>query len=74
VPVATYTIVPAQDKKLTDQEIEALEEGGEHPHQLKPGGSSEDLYRDREGNVYTKPQDGSGPGEETGLNMKDFGC
>ena len=65
---------PAQDKKLTDQEIEALKKGGSHPHELKPGGSSEDLYRDREGNVYTKPNDGSGPGEETGLNMKDFGC
>jgi RHS repeat-associated protein len=63
---------PAQDKKLTDQEIEALKKGGEHPHALKPGGSSEDLYRDREGNIYTKPQDGSGPGGETGLNIKDF--
>jgi RHS repeat-associated protein len=45
---------PAQDKKLTDQEIKELEEAGHHPHQLKPGHAREDLYRDREGNIYTK--------------------
>jgi RHS repeat-associated protein len=65
---------PAQDKKLTDQEIEALEKAGHHPHELKPGRSKEDLYRDREGNVYTKPKGGAGPGEPTGINLKKLGC
>jgi hypothetical protein len=64
---------PAQDKKLTDQEIKELEEAGHHPHELKPGGSSEDLYRDREGNIYVKPKGGAGPGEPTGINLRGFG-
>jgi RHS repeat-associated protein len=65
---------PAQDKKLTDREIEELEEAGIHPHELKPGGASEDLYRDREGNIYVKPKGGAGPGEPTGINLKKPGC
>jgi RHS repeat-associated protein len=66
---------PAQDKKLTDQEIKELEEAGHHPHELKPGGSSEGLYRDREGNIYVKPKGGAGPGEPTGINLRGFrGC
>ena len=64
---------PAQDKKLTSREIEALEDAGYHPHDLKPGGAREDLYHDRDGNIYTKPKGGQGPGEPTGLNTKELG-
>ncbi len=64
---------PSQDRKLSDPEIEALAGAGDHPHDLKPGGSSEDLYRDREGNVYVKPKGGLGPGEPVGINMKELG-
>jgi RHS repeat-associated protein len=65
---------PAQDKELGDKEIKALEKAGHHPHELKPGGGPEDLYKDREGNIYVKPKGGAGPGEETGLNLREFGC
>jgi RHS repeat-associated protein len=65
----------AQEKKLTDKEIKELEEAGYHPHELKPGGPSEDLYSDRQGNITTKPKNQRGaPGEPTGLNIKELGC
>jgi RHS repeat-associated protein len=65
----------AQEKKLTDREVKELEEAGYHPHELKPGGSSEDLYHDRDGNVNTKPRNTRGaPGEPTGINMNNLGC
>jgi RHS repeat-associated protein len=65
---------PAQDKKLTEREVKELEEAGHHPHEFKPGGSKEDLYRDREGNIYVKPKGGAGPGEPTGINLKKWSC
>jgi RHS repeat-associated protein len=63
---------PAQDKKLTRREIEDLEDAGFHPHDLKPGGAREDLYRDGRGNIYTKPKGGLGPGEPTGINTREL--
>ncbi len=67
---------PANDRKLTDGEIEALEEGGVDIHDLKddvPGGASKgDLYKDRNGDIYVKPKGGRGYGMETGLNINDF--
>jgi RHS repeat-associated protein len=62
---------PAQDKKMTPQEIEEfIKAGNPHPHELKPGGASEDLYRDGGGNIYVKPKGGAGPGEPTGIKWK----
>lgn len=56
---------------MTPQEIEEyIKAGNPHPHELKPGGGSEDLYRDREGNIYVKPKGGGGPGEPTGIKWK----
>jgi hypothetical protein len=63
-----------QDKLLTDDEIRRLKRGGEDIHALKGGknASSKDLYKDRRGDIFVKPKGGKGPGEPTGLNIKDF--
>lgn len=65
---------PANDKQLTNDEIERLKEGGEDIHELKGGrhAAHRDLYKDAEGNIYVKPKGGRGPGEPTGLNINDF--
>jgi RHS repeat-associated protein len=66
---------PAQEKKLTPGELKKLKEAGYDPHELKPGKSTEELYKDREGNITTKPNNTRGaPGEPTGLNIKSLGC
>ena len=67
---------PADDQRLSKGEIKALEEGGENAHEIKGGEnastSKRDLFKDKDGNIYVKPKDGSGPGEPTGLNVKDY--
>jgi hypothetical protein len=44
------------------------------PHELKPRKhkSSYDLFKDKDGNIYVKPKDNSGPGDPTGYNINDF--
>lgn len=59
---------PAQDKKVTDRE---LEEAGLDAHDLKEGRKGTDIYKDREGNLYEKPKGGRGPGDPLGINIKD---
>ncbi|MBI2011746.1 hypothetical protein HYS91_03180 [Candidatus Daviesbacteria bacterium] len=62
-----------QFTKLSEGEIKMLQKGGENIHQIKGKGSSKyDLFKDKDGNIYQKPRDGQGPGEPTGLNIKDF--
>lgn len=63
-----------QDKKLSKGEIKKLQDNDIDPHDLKPKkeGSKYDLFKDKQGNIKVKPKDGSGPGEETGLNINDF--
>jgi len=65
---------PAQDKKLSNGEIDLLQEGGIDIHELKGGknASKYDLYKDRQGNIYIKRKGDSGEGEDTGLNINDF--
>jgi hypothetical protein len=65
---------PAQDRRLTPHEIEQLREAGIDVHQLKggKGASQRDRFRDRDGHIYVKPKSGRGPGEPTGLNIRDF--
>src|SRR5258708_4078299 len=65
---------PADDQKLTPGEIAKLVKKGENPEDLKGGKATgqRDLYKDKKGNIYVKPKGGSGPGEPTGLNIKDF--
>jgi hypothetical protein len=65
---------PNQDKKLTPGEIEKLKENG-WDHSNKPKGRNApaiDLYKDRKGNVYEKPQGGSGYGEPIGYNLNNL--
>jgi RHS repeat-associated protein len=57
-----------QDKKVTEQE---LEEAGLDAHDIKEGKKGADIYKDREGNLYVKPKPGRGPGDPTGINIKD---
>ena len=62
------------DKKLSKGEIEKLKNSGFDPHDLKPrkNGSRFDLFKDRFGNIIIKPKKGNGPGDPTGINIKDF--
>jgi len=65
---------PAQDKLLTNGDIQTLQNAGHDIHELKGGenASKYDLYKDTAGNVYVKPKGGKGPGDETGINVKDL--
>ena len=65
---------PAQDKKLTDQDIKDLEKAGYDIHDLKGGknASKYDLYKDTKGNIYVKPKRGRGPGDPKGINLKNL--
>lgn len=62
---------PAQDKRLSAGEIKQLQKAGHDVHEMKGGenASKYDLFKDKDGNVYVKPKDGKGPGEETGVNL-----
>jgi RHS repeat-associated protein len=64
----------AQDKKLTPGEIRELEKHGVDVHELKGGRKTGqfDLYKDKSGNIKIKPKGGSGPGEDTGLNINEI--
>jgi RHS repeat-associated protein len=67
-------VLNSQDKRLSDWEIKQLQNAGIDPHDLKPQiqGSRYDLFKDGQGNIIVKPKDGSGPGEATGINIKDL--
>lgn len=63
-----------QFKKLTEGEIKQLQDEGQDVHEIKEGGGGgkTDLFKDKDGNIYQMPKDGSGPGESTGLNINDY--
>jgi hypothetical protein len=63
-----------QDKKLTPGEIKKLKGSDIDPEQLKGGKATgqRDLFKDKKGNIKIKPKDGSGPGEDTGININDL--
>lgn len=65
---------PSQDKRLSKGEIKKIKKSGYDIHDLKPErqGSRFDLFKDRHGNIYVKPKNGSGPGDPTGLNINNF--
>lgn len=66
---------PAQDKRLSKGEIKQLENAGHDVHEMKGGknASKYDLFKDKDGNIYVKPKNGSGPGDPTGVNVNDLG-
>jgi RHS repeat-associated protein len=59
---------PKSDKKLSDREAKNLPE---HPHDLKGGDATKDLFKDKKGNVFIKPKNGNGFGEPTGINVNN---
>jgi RHS repeat-associated protein len=61
-----------QDKRLTSSDIRKLKEAGYDPHKLKLEEVGTDLFKDRQGNIYQKPKDGSGPGEPVGVNLNNL--
>lgn len=65
---------PAQDKSLTNDDIQNLKDAGIDPEELKGGKSTGgmDLYKDAQGNVYVKGKGGVGPGEPTGINLNNL--
>lgn len=69
---AAYTY--SDDQKLSKGEIDKLIAGREDPEELKGGKATgqRDLFKDKKGNIYVKPKDGRGPGDPTGLNIKNF--
>jgi len=62
-----------QFKKLSPWEIKKLEDAGHDIHELKgqKGAAQRDLFKDKDGNIYVKPKDGSGPGEPTNININN---
>jgi hypothetical protein len=65
---------PAQDKKLSEGEIDQLKQGDVDVHKIKgkKNASKRDFFKDKDGNIYIKPKGGKGPGEETGLNINNY--
>jgi hypothetical protein len=65
---------PEQMKKLGKGEIKKLKDAGVDIHELKGGGkvSRGDLFKNKKGDIFVKPKSGKGPGDPTGLNIKDF--
>jgi Bacterial toxin 33 len=57
-------------RKLSPSEVATLEKRGADVHALKGEDSTLDLYKDKDGNVYTGNKDGSGAGEATGYSLK----
>jgi hypothetical protein len=58
-------------KRLSKGEIDQLKEENVDPHDLKPN-SRYDLFKNKDGDIFVKPKRGNGPGEPTGINIKDF--
>jgi hypothetical protein len=60
-----------QMKRLSSGEIKKLQQAGFDPHDLKPN-SKYDLFKDKNGNIFVKPKDGSGPGDLTDININNL--
>jgi hypothetical protein len=64
---------PAQDKRLTRNEIERLQKGGEDVEEMKDHRSDLDLFKDpKTGDIHIKPKNGKGFGTPADKNLKDF--
>jgi hypothetical protein len=62
---------PSQDKKLTPDDIKNLQKQGWGHREKGNHGGQTDLWKDKEGNVYQKPKNGTGPGEPIGYNLNN---
>lgn len=63
---------PKQDKKQTPGDINKLKEHGWDHGAKGTNGGPTDLWKDKDGNVYQKPKDGTGYGEPIGVNLNDL--
>ena len=63
--------MPSNVKRLTESEIKTLKNAGYDIHELKgkKGASKLDIFKDKHGNLFVKPKDGSGPGDPLGINI-----
>jgi hypothetical protein len=67
----------AQDKKLTQGEIQKLKNNNINPEELKEGifgkgAGKTDLYKTPDGDIVVKGKGGVGPGEPTGININNL--
>jgi hypothetical protein len=65
---------PAQDTRISKGEVEKLKSAGLDLHALKGGknASRYDIFKDRQGNLYVKPKNGTGPGDPLGININSL--
>ena len=72
VPAGSHKLLKGL-KKLSDADIAKLKKAGVNVHKLKGKGKGTDLFKDKDGNIYQGPKDGSGMtcGEATGDNLND---
>ncbi|MEI6222682.1 MAG: RHS repeat-associated core domain-containing protein, partial [bacterium] len=67
-------------RKLSDSEASKLDKylkengypDGLHDKDIKPGGSKQDVFVDKNGDLSVKPKNGSGPGEPLDININDL--
>ncbi len=60
-----------QIKRISNNLIDAMKRKGVDPHDLKPN-SRYDIFVDGNGDLVVFPKSGSGPGDPTGYNIRDF--
>jgi len=61
---------PAQDKRLSKGDILLLKKHHIDPEEVKSKMRGSDLFKDAAGNIYIKPHNGNGEGEDAGINLK----
>ncbi len=61
-------------RRLSASDIKMLQEAGYDIHELKGGDNASlyDLFKDDDGNIFQKPKDGSGPGEDLRINLNNL--
>jgi RHS repeat-associated protein len=63
-----------QMKKISSGEEKMLKKAGYDAHALKgkTNASRRDIFKDKTGNLFAKPKDGSGPGDPLNINIKEL--
>lgn len=64
--------VRPERQKLSSGEIKKLKKAGLDPEELKEFDGKADLFKDKSGDIFVHPKDGSGPGEPTGYNINNL--
>lgn len=59
-------------QRLSAGEIKKLKNAGIDPEEVKEFDGKADLFKDKSGDIYVHPKDGSGPGEPTGININNL--